>query len=101
MGSCPASVPAAVDGEFSRTALIDPHAGAVCAPVASFDAGAVGHLSRDGHSTGSAKIDGTEPVLEVLARASDVEARIPAWSRLPTIVIMIVSLIGGLVMLIV
>jgi hypothetical protein len=56
-----ASVPASIDGEFSCTTLIDPHAGAVRAPVASFDAGAVGDL-RATVTRGSAKIDGAESV---------------------------------------
>ena len=96
-----ASVPASIDGEFGRTTLIDPHAGAVRAPVAPLDAGAVGHLSSNGDSPCSAKIDGAESVLEVLARASDIEARIPTWSRLPAVVAMIAVLINGLVMLMV
>src|SRR4029079_14679535 len=94
------SVPAPIDVEFGRTTLIDPHAGAVRAPVAPFDAGAVRHLSRDRNPPGPAKIDGAEAVLEVLALAGDIEARIPTRPRLPAIAIMTPVLIDGLVLMV-
>src|SRR5690606_32289829 len=61
------SAPAPVDHEHRGTTLIDPDAGAVPAPVATFDAARVGDTLLDAHRAATSGINPAHAVAIILA----------------------------------
>src|SRR5579883_1784595 len=75
--------PAAIDDELGAAALVHPDPGAVPAPGPALDTGCLGVLPQQRHAAARADIDLAEVVLVLRAAAGDLEAPVPARSRLP------------------